>query len=649
MNTPSPLSNLALRKRFKPNSNHFEALLELFPGPAFVIDQAYERILLANTPAVELTAFTRFELSRANVSTLFPSLDRPVLKDLSQEPIQTTAVLRNGRPVEVQINLTPLDAQGSWNLLTCEPFSEITRREAKIERQSKMLEAVRNLIISFQESDSDAALEMAMEAGCTLVGASLMAVYSAVENDYALNCSAVCGPVELLPDHITPNDLVSMQTPHYWSRKKRVTSSLHRAARASNLAFVATAPLGQPNALIGLLVAAGEQESESEEILAIMQILADAITGLVQKQVLISYLKNSLENKTKEAGAGTAVIAASQEAVVILSPELRILELNSTAESILGYASREVEGRPYQHILVGVENIIPPFVAPELEINSHNLGNVHLYRRDGRSFLANVRTLPLTNDGSLESVVIMIQDLSQEEEYRLHKQQLEQRALIGEVSAILAHEFRNPLNNFSTGLDLMEANLPENDQNQEVISRMQQDLSRLEDIIKTTLAFVRPIEYKEEPVNLKVMMPKLLERWLPHMARVNIQYSTQIDASTPEIMGDARSLEQVWTNLIGNAIQAMGTDGGTLVVKVRPVVLFGQSNMVEVSITDTGPGIPDDIKDRIFEPFVTTNRGGTGLGLPLAKRIVTAHRGTIKVTSFPGGTSFQVQLPLKAS
>jgi signal transduction histidine kinase len=115
---------------------------------------------------------------------------------------------------------------------------------------------------------------------------------------------------------------------------------------------------------------------------------------------------------------------------------------------------------------------------------------------------------------------------------------------------------------------------------------------------------------------------------------------------TPPIKGDPRSLEQVFTNLISNAVDAMSKQGGgTLAIKVGPVNLIPNLPQVEVTITDNGPGIPDDIRDHLFEPFVSNNPRGTGLGLAITKQIVTAHRGSIKVNTFPGGTVFHVVLP----
>jgi signal transduction histidine kinase len=105
----------------------------------------------------------------------------------------------------------------------------------------------------------------------------------------------------------------------------------------------------------------------------------------------------------------------------------------------------------------------------------------------------------------------------------------------------------------------------------------------------------------------------------------------------------------VFSNLITNALQAMGDNGGNLVLKVQPSITPEGRSYLEVSVADTGPGIPKESLDRIFNPFFTTGQNGTGLGLAIAKRVVTAHKGNLWVESFPVGTIFHVQFPATPS
>jgi signal transduction histidine kinase len=99
--------------------------------------------------------------------------------------------------------------------------------------------------------------------------------------------------------------------------------------------------------------------------------------------------------------------------------------------------------------------------------------------------------------------------------------------------------------------------------------------------------------------------------------------------------------------VIQNAINAMRDQGGVLGILIEPTTTSSANNMLDINISDTGPGIPEEIKDRIFEPFFTTSKNGTGLGLAITKRIVAAHNGQIHVDSFPGGTVFKITLPIE--
>jgi two-component system, NtrC family, sensor histidine kinase AtoS len=649
MTNSSPFSTLSLRRQ---THAPFESLLDQLTYAALIYDIREKRIRFANAQATELTTLTRAELSKLGLDSLFPMLDlnsSGIKLENNGQPIEAslkTNVRRNGPLMDVRLTPTFLDPEGKWVLLAIEPLSVVEHRKVEEFRTAQQWEALQNLAMAPQNSDFSEVLTKALEAGGTLTGADLLATYEVNSKDYQLERTAVWGPAELLPDQISPSDQSILQGIHVWVPGKRILSALDRAARASNFSYLASAPLAQENAFTGLLVIAGDQLIATDRTLVVLQFLAAMINSFHQNHVLAFNLKDKLQLQARELELGTTLKEMSHDAVVIIAPDLTIQELNSSAESILGYASREVRGQPYSNILVGADNLIPPFVTAEEGSILHNLGNVKLYRRDGKTFLGHVRTVPIVVEGELQNLLVLIQDLSQEEHYRLRNQQLEQRALLGEVTAIFAHEVRNPINNITTGLQLMSYTLSEEDPNHEVVARLQTDCDRLADMMKSVLNFIRPVEYKMEPVNLGTAIKRLLERWHPHLTRVNIQYQLQVEPGTPPIEGDPRALEQVWNNLISNAIQAMGQDGGMLAVKIRPATTPNNNPRVEVSISDTGMGIPEEIREHIFEPFYTTHRNGTGLGLAITKQIVNAHKGAINLTSIPGGTVFQVQLPV---
>ena len=347
-----------------------------------------------------------------------------------------------------------------------------------------------------------------------------------------------------------------------------------------------------------------------------------------------------------------------QEGLILLSPDLVTLRMNPAAEMVLGYTSKEVRGQPAENYLIGSETLLPAIIDAQQGNPTFNLGSVRIYHRHGHAFLAHMAIFPILDQDHVDKILILIQDLSEKEQIRERTQQLEQRALLGEVMAIFAHEVRNPINNLSTGLQLMELNMPPDDPNLEVINRLKQDCDRLEEQMKSLLSFSRPTGYDMTQLDINELLKRLLERMHPHIARANVEYHLQLEPGCPPIQGNLRALEQVFNNLINNAVQAMGEKGGRLALRVHAVTPSKRAaqakhgdpskekSTVEITVADTGPGIPKDMQEHIFQPFFTTNRNGTGLGLAITKRIINAHKGTIRVTSVPGGTVFHVELPV---
>jgi two-component system sensor histidine kinase AtoS len=188
------------------------------------------------------------------------------------------------------------------------------------------------------------------------------------------------------------------------------------------------------------------------------------------------------------------------------------------------------------------------------------------------------------------------------------------------------------------------------DPNLETISRLRKDCDRLAELMMSILAYSRSSEYTMTPVNLVQLLKSQMDRMQVQIERAKVEVDFQADSNCPNVLGNARALEQVFNNLIGNALQAMSEKGGQLILrinKIDPLIKMNNEKWksLKVSVIDNGPGIPKEIQERIFQPYFTTNQSGTGLGLPITKRIITAHRGTITLESFPGGTVFHVILP----
>ncbi|MGH2582842.1 MAG: two-component system sensor histidine kinase NtrB, partial [Anaerolineales bacterium] len=305
----------------------------------------------------------------------------------------------------------------------------------------------------------------------------------------------------------------------------------------------------------------------------------------------------------------------------------------------------EIIGKSADDILIGERSLIPEIETAILNQGFVDAGDRKLHRRDGSEFLAAVRVVPITEGLKTTQLMILLNDLSEREALHIRSQQLQQRAWLGEVTAIFAHEVRNPINNISTGLQLMQLNLPGDDPLQEQVRRLQEDCDRLDHRMSSVLSFSRNMDQHLEPIDIGEFCRQQLDRWRAKMSRRKIKDHLQIPESAPMIIGDRRALDQVFTNLITNAIQAMEQQGeGVLAIKVGPD--SNDPDMVSIRVSDSGPGIPKDLRSRVFDPFFTTKEDeGTGLGLAITRRIILSHKGDIDFESFPGGTLFKIKLP----
>ncbi len=214
-------------------------------------------------------------------------------------------------------------------------------------------------------------------------------------------------------------------------------------------------------------------------------------------------------------------------------------------------------------------------------------------------------------------------------------------ATVGELAAGLAHELRNPLAGMAGVLRVLEGQFPTGDERRSLLGDVQAQIVRMNKTLTDLLQQTRAAKPERTPADVNVIVEQCL-RFVPRSGGVEVV--AHLDPSLPELQVDVNLLHQAFLNIIVNARQAMPS-GGRLTV--RTCVRSLGRRMVEVSIADTGPGIPAEQLTRIFQPFFTTKPQGTGLGLAIAARIVEQHGGRILVDSTAGhGTTFTVDLPI---
>ncbi|MDX2165544.1 MAG: ATP-binding protein [Deltaproteobacteria bacterium] len=220
--------------------------------------------------------------------------------------------------------------------------------------------------------------------------------------------------------------------------------------------------------------------------------------------------------------------------------------------------------------------------------------------------------------------------------------QQEKLAALGQLAATIAHEVRNPLGIMRSAAQTLSETLPPSGADARRASDfIIAEIDRLANVVNSILAYARPLQLapRAVPVNELLDRALLLAGGDLGARRVQVQRST--NAATPPVFADADLISQVLLGLLGNAAEAM-PDGGR--VTLDAVAL---ADAVQLRVADSGPGVPAELRARIFDPFVTTRPRGTGLGLAIARQIVEAHGGRIEVGTGPdGGALFAVTLPV---
>jgi two-component system, NtrC family, sensor histidine kinase HydH len=267
---------------------------------------------------------------------------------------------------------------------------------------------------------------------------------------------------------------------------------------------------------------------------------------------------------------------------------------------------------------------------------------VQLPRLGGDQRELEVSASPLiSSDGRRDGAVAVIRDLTERKALERDLSRRDRMAAMGELAAGVAHEIRNPLNAIGmTAQRLGKEYSPKHDDSgyREKIRTMVSEVQRMGKIVREFLEFARPPELSVEEVSLGGFTGDAASVMESRVVSEGLDYSVQLDGSTTVLI-DPGQMTQVIVNLIENAVQACDHGGIT-------VACGRDAEEVWISVTDTGSGIPEDRLERIFDPYYTTHSAGSGLGLSLSDRIVSAHGGRIEVVSDVGvGTVFTIRLP----
>lgn len=330
-------------------------------------------------------------------------------------------------------------------------------------------------------------------------------------------------------------------------------------------------------------------------------------------------------------------------AVVLADESEKVVFVSSGVKDILDEPAERLTGTNVRQMLR--ELGIDPYLALEdAERGALNrFTNVMLRTHGEERPVTLISTVVEGEDGRSRGRVIILEDLEKAKEQEERLERAERLAAVGEIAASIAHEVKNPLTVVKGAISLVPQKLEDPDFLREFSGVVVKELDRVNRTIEALLDFSRYSHPDMTTVEIRKILDNALDV-ISVYARVNRVSVEVVDGDeVPPLKGDADHLTQVFLNLFLNGVQAMG-EGGKLTVETR---YKPGSKYLEVLVKDTGVGISPEHRDRVFDMFFTTKKGGTGLGLSLVQRIVFEHQGFVEFESEPGkGTTFIIKLPV---
>jgi two-component system, sporulation sensor kinase E len=337
------------------------------------------------------------------------------------------------------------------------------------------------------------------------------------------------------------------------------------------------------------------------------------------------------------------LLESMTDGIIVTDREHRVTLHNKSAGRLIPFVADDVVERVLWIAVADRE------IADFLSANLQSQGKVSdkEFTLDGSPpRTLSVSLLPLVKDGSVQGNLVHIEDITEKRSKEARLRRAESLASLTTLAAGVAHEIKNPLGSMGIHLQLIQKKMAGKQcidaaEIAQHLGVMGEEVDRLNRIVVDFLFAVKPMDTRLEDGDLNRVIEDLMEFVRPELDQAGVRVEVNLSATLPSLRIDARYIKQALLNLIKNAVAAM-PEGGTLSVETKR-----KGDDVLLCISDTGTGIPEEIMEKIFEPYFTTKPFGTGLGLTIVFKIVKEHFGDISVASrAAGGTTVTMALPV---
>jgi PAS domain S-box-containing protein len=368
----------------------------------------------------------------------------------------------------------------------------------------------------------------------------------------------------------------------------------------------------------------------------------DVLTGVTSRLKLLSErLAGERSELELMRGRLRQVISHLEERLLLINRDGRVILASPDAEQILGLNNIELTGLPIDESLGANHPLVETVERAFSERKS--VARTTLHVPDGsrtRQLLTSVQYIE--DAGEPVGALISLRDYESFQKYESQWDLSKKLADLGRITSGIAHEVKNPLNAMVIHLEILRSKIENGAADPKPqLEILDSEIKRLDRVVQTFLNFTRPLEIKMEPVDVNAIVNQVVVLAGMEAAERGVTINREMASGPLVVKGDADILKQALLNVIQNGTQAM-PEGGPLKVKTW----CGSDGSATISITDRGVGISPEARDRIFNLYYTTKKGGTGIGLAQAFRAVQLHNGTIRFASEVGvGTTFEIILP----
>jgi len=621
--------------KFVLSSDEIPLLIDQIHYPCVIINSKSRVILAINYLITEMTNYGSQELIGGNINSLFKQY--PVAKIIEGKAYKDLISVKGKKELSINFKLHHISQRQNLAIIKIIEKDTEKKKHANFNKKiMKALDRINNMLVS---GDKQKFYQAILNEICEIFNYSKSYLYilnnqnSLLENFHKDDIT--------FPETLPKIEIERIKKIDFWGPGKRVLTEIHRIGRSAGYSSVITIPIGDK--AIGLIIIVSENElfykQFHEELISFTNWINHFVNYFnkidIKQQENRRLLKNNLTY--------SKFFEQSNDCLVLINEHQKIIAINEQFIKIMKYSSYELINQNILDIIQNyrVKNLFEEETKNQVEI----IYPIFIHNRDGYGIPMKMKVVELDWEKEKNNLIILT-DVSLEIKAKQTIEKIENQVALGEVIADFAHEVRNPINNISTGLQLMRKKTESEDSNLEVIDRMQSDCIRVNDLMESILSFSRQDNLKFKPFDCRDLLERINRRFQNKYHKSKIITHFKCKSKETMIFGDIRSIDQVFTNLINNAIDAMKDGGGELSIKID--IKPDRSDFLEIKISDTGHGIPDEIKEKMFEPFITGKKKGTGLGLAITKKIVDAHGGEIGVESYSSGTIFTTYLKLVA-